>query len=528
MFFDYLHDLKNKIPKKYVFAFFSTIVIGFLAHGMMFLNKYAFHDEAHFMCGVGYTYESGRWGLGLMESLIKYIFGGTYSMPLINGLVSIICIALTVCCLVYLFKVEDKILIFLMAGLSVANVSVIMTFAYMFTAPYYFFALFLTALGAVIIAKKKNILWLIVAMGCIAFGMGIYQSYFGCATIMLCTYFIYELVLSEDEWKASFGKALRYVVCLLLSMTGYMVFNKLFLEVKQLELFDYKGMNTIGTINLTYVLQGIKSAYKSFFYSVRYNIFKMSPNFFVQKGILIMWLLVGLVLLILFRKKVKGTVNKVLFALAGLLVPLAMNIVWVMINNGTGSKPHPIMTYSFIFMFIFPILMLNLYCKSGEKNKKLINVEQVVLSVVLLVTIVWHVVFANIAYFRYDMMQTHTDMYYNTLITRIRSVEGYDDELKVAFIGEQNANDNSLYYISNDFPKYDMHTAMNQSTPLSTMNCHAWIWYMVNRCGFSPVMAEWGETNALKQSEEVKNMPCYPDDGSIKVVDGIVVIKLAN
>jgi len=30
------------------------------------------------------------------------------------------------------------------------------------------------------------------------------------------------------------------------------------------------------------------------------------------------------------------------------------------------------------------------------------------------------------------------------------------------------------------------------------------------------------------ENEEVKEMPCYPDDGAIRIIDGVVVVKLTD
>ena len=44
--------------------------------------------------------------------------------------------------------------------------------------------------------------------------------------------------------------------------------------------------------------------------------------------------------------------------------------------------------------------------------------------------------------------------------------------------------------------------------------------------GFDIPYADSGIRNILAQDERVKAMPCYPDNGSIKVIDDVVVIKL--
>lgn len=38
---------------------------------------------------------------------------------------------------------------------------------------------------------------------------------------------------------------------------------------------------------------------------------------------------------------------------------------------------------------------------------------------------------------------------------------------------------------------------------------------------------EAADTKALEERDDVKSMPCYPDSGFVKVIDGIVVVKLS-
>lgn len=49
--------------------------------------------------------------------------------------------------------------------------------------------------------------------------------------------------------------------------------------------------------------------------------------------------------------------------------------------------------------------------------------------------------------------------------------------------------------------------------------------YIDNWLGFSATCVDAEPFEVLK---EVKNMPSYPDDGSIKIIEGTVVVKLAD
>lgn len=46
--------------------------------------------------------------------------------------------------------------------------------------------------------------------------------------------------------------------------------------------------------------------------------------------------------------------------------------------------------------------------------------------------------------------------------------------------------------------------------------------------GFTPVTLPWEEIERLSETKEIKEMPCYPEDGSIKIVNENIIVKLAN
>ena len=52
---------------------------------------------------------------------------------------------------------------------------------------------------------------------------------------------------------------------------------------------------------------------------------------------------------------------------------------------------------------------------------------------------------------------------------------------------------------------------------------HSWKDFLNLWCGFSPPFAN---PEAFASLPEVQAMPAYPDSGSIRMVDGVVVVKL--
>lgn len=103
----------------------SATFWGLLAHGMVLFNKYSFHDDVRYFNEVGATYESGRWMLGILGSLSANLLGSkNYSLPVVNGTITILCIAAIVYLLVDSLKIQSKPLVILLCGSMVTFPSV--------------------------------------------------------------------------------------------------------------------------------------------------------------------------------------------------------------------------------------------------------------------------------------------------------------------------------------------------------------------------------------------------------------------
>lgn len=162
------------------YAFCSVFIAGFLAHAYMFFNKISFLDENTFYFDVGETYASGRWALGLIKAIQEWIGIENYSMPFWNGICSVLFIALMSALIVKLMNITSKVYASLIGAIMSVFPVVTATFAYMFTAPYYFFAGFCMVLAVCLCVNDKR-MWICSAL-LISFALGIYQAYFGVAT----------------------------------------------------------------------------------------------------------------------------------------------------------------------------------------------------------------------------------------------------------------------------------------------------------------------------------------------------------
>ncbi|MDE6538835.1 MAG: glucosyltransferase domain-containing protein [Ruminococcus sp.] len=139
---------------------FSSIIWGVFAHGMALFNKYSVHDDISALFSIGTTYTSGRWTLAILGKLYRILFGGGYySIPLFNGFISILCIALSAYLIINLLDIKSIGLCISITGILITFPVITGIFGYMFTAPYYMISLLFGVAGVWIANKRINILF---------------------------------------------------------------------------------------------------------------------------------------------------------------------------------------------------------------------------------------------------------------------------------------------------------------------------------------------------------------------------------
>ena len=194
------------------------------------------------------------------------------------------------------------------------------------------------------------------------------------------------------------------------------------------------------------------------------------------------------------------------------ILPLALNFInFAMITRENDT----LMIYSYVFLLIMPLMFIEEYRDFSFKMQKLM--QGIVL--VFAFAAVWqYQIQSNRAYLAMDLAKQQALSYYTTLITQIKSIDGYDDSYPIAIIGKE----------SNDItaPNIDLYTGNIRGTMTLQryINMYSRYDFMKYYCGFSP---EWySETDKLKSIYEIEEMPCYPKEGSICLLDGIIVVKI--
>lgn len=519
---DFLKKIWGRISVQVKYAFFGTVIIGLMAHLYQFTNKLYNYDElANIPAGYGTGVQSGRWFLTLLGDKLAVEFGN-YSIPLLNGMISVLLLAVSASLVVDMFKVKSKFFAAAIGGFMVVFPAVVCSFYFMYTVVFYYIALLMSVFAAYLVAKfPKNIVLHAVSVLLIACAVGTYQAYFSntaCLLLMMVIMLCAGLY-GDKTWKDVLLTAVRYLAVLILGMVLYFVLNKFFVGYWGVELNSYQGIDSMGQITLAQLVEAVVTCYKEFVKLCFANVSYLNPTSHVKKCFVLIMLIFAIGAFSKIFCEKGCVVKKVFMALGFGLIPLGSFLVYIMVPNGWV---YTLMAYSVVFVPVFALIWADRYTVTFDKKELLRKATQwcaALLSVVMLTVYIWY---ANGCYLSLEYTKYHDMAYCETMVTQIKSAEGYTDDMPVALLGDtiedETQNMGSMMGLT-----FGMDGKIE-----SNINSYARPFIITKLLGFAPRFCGYEEIVELMANEEVKEMPCYPDEGSVRVVDGVVVVKIVE
>ena len=468
-------------------AFYAAFAAGLAAHLYQFTNKLYNYDElANTPGGIGLSTEQGRWLLNWMGRFMRSVFGGSYSLPFFNGIFALLFLALSAGMVVSVFQVRNKLTAGLIGGLMTVFPAVVSMYFFMFLALYYAIGIFFSVFAAWLTVKyPKNIIANIAAVVMIACSLGVYQAYFPDTVCILLIVVILKAafggVKEKKEWKEFFLMIARFLVVMAAGVAVYFLINKAVLAVTHIQLTSYQGGDTMGKITIAQLISALKSCYTSFFDLGFSNVMGISYNRTVRRLIKVVWILFAAGIGAYLVLKKKEYLNKVIVLCGILVFPVAMFLIYVMAPN---SYCYTLMAYSVVFFFVYLV-------RNGN-------------------------------YMALEYTKYHDFSYVQTLITKIRSVEDYSQDKPVIVVGTQiNDSTNGMGSLIGD-------TFTVGGKADTNLGYNSLLYLMSDYLGFSPYYGTYEEIQNWMQREVVREMPSYPADGSIQVIDDTIIVKLSD
>lgn len=514
MFEDKVSNLLHQYKGRLLLGL-SLFLCGFLCHGYMLLNKIPNFDDAVALYVKGLSYTVGRWFLPITAMLTKGI-----SIPLIIGTFSIVFIIASAFLICDLFDVTYEPYIFLIGCIMLSFPTVTGTFTFMFTADAYFLSLLFVCAAIRLLKEKSSTLRLAAAIVLICCSIGIYQAYFDVACALALLYFMFLLAAKEKE---NAGKVFGKGVLLLAALAGGMV---LYLLVNRI-VFFVTGIRYQAS-SLAELLHNFPKAlvrsYREFFSLFLRDFVGVS----YCKAVRMVFVLAVVAFAggyeVLLVRKMKKTGNPFWFVLGNIafvLLPVACNAInFAMINREMDT----LMVYSYVLVPILPFFIIRNFKQdgTGRWESRLVELGKAGICLLMLLLFWQYALQSNRAYLGMDLAKQAAASYFTTMITEIKMTEGYHDEMPVAFVGEE-SKDRTVFNNGEAY-RGDVRGTMNLKRYI---NMYSREWFMGYYCGFLPAPYE-GDKEELMNRPEVVKMPCYPDEGSVAIVDGVLIVKIGD
>lgn len=499
-------------------AILSTLFWCFFVHGYRFANNMFTHDSL-----LQIYQDDSAWqiALGRVFQPVLLFFRGGICNPWLICFCALIWYCLTVCILTDLLEIQSAVEIVLLAGITVANLTItVANAAFLPWVDFFALALFLSCLG-VWLWKNARGLAKVSAFFCLIAVLGIYQAYI-CVTICLFMMLLIQDLQKDTALKSFMSKAVKTVGILMVAALCYFLIWKGFLALFGIWTADtYNGMASLGNYSDTSLMALLALTYRNVFQ------FFWNPDTFVTmvfKGIslsviwkyvlrLINFIILFFLLYELIRKNIKSGATWwqwCLQAVLLLLFPLGMNFTCFM----SKGMVHSLMTYGFVMPYIGAIALMD---KKPQKVER--NWGQVVTWLCILCLVWSGTVYANQVYLKKALQEEAAQSLMTRMIVDIEDMEDYiPGETPVALMGSFEKSpymEQSLKGFGELLPYGMGNTAL---TYVGTD--YAMLQFECN--------VQMNLVRIDGSAEEIQRMPTYPNHGAIRYVDGVLVVKISE
>lgn len=508
---------RNKVQKRSKIAFFSTFVIGLLVHLYKFTNTLPNHDSLFNFYSSQNIVGSGRWFLSIACGFSSY-----FDLPWVNGVLSLLFIALTMVVLVDIFEMKNPILIVLSGAVLVSFPSITETFFFEFTADGYMLAMLLAAVAVYLthLEETRVSRWGLSGV-CICLSCAIYQAYVSFALVLTLLYFIYDLLENRHETKAYLKWIRNQIIVYAVSLAAYYVIWKICMKIEGVTVNDYQGISEVGKISAALIWSGFKNVIRTpLFFFLQWNVFEHGVTLYALLNIIFLLVMTAILVTACVKSKIiRRKAHLALFLLDfALLFPCAC--IWHFTSESVGYRP--MMLTSLALLYIFTALLFERWGSAKWSN---------VAGGLFTVIVFNFVIMANISYYYMNLCYERTYADGIEMMNRIHEIQEEYEISNIAVVG------NRIYDVQ--LKDVDEKTgAMNPSGKIHILSGvleenllydqYHTVYFLDTVLGLDLEPITKDELETLEQTEMVSDMGVWPAPDSVTVMDRTLVLKLCE
>jgi len=518
---EYLSKLWKRISYPVKITFASSMALGLIVHLFMITNVLPNHDTVAMYDTLHWPIIQGRW-----FEFIPALLNDGYVMPWVNGLLALFYIAISACIVIKCLQIKNSLHCVLISGLMVSFPTVTCVLTYIIHSNSLIFPLLLACLAVYITLRFRYgfcIGWAFITMS-----LGVYQAYISVAASLAVGVLIIDILQANLPLKKILIKGIKLFSIFLFGLIAYFVIVKITLNIFHIELTTYQGFDNMGKIPISMIPHLIKKAYIgifNFFIFDDYRLVKYHIPFLKQLFYVMMVISALIFLEIVIQKKLlqQKKVHFFLLVILVILYPLACSLVYLM----NASIVYLNMLYGMVLLPIASIVLMEIAHDnvSNKKNVFLLTFNRAacwIISIVLVIYIYNYGILANKAYIKSHLAYEQSYAFSIELARRIESVVQSDKDTPILLVGRPAQPINQIpvfnelagLYLGADF----------------LPGSYNYAFFMQNFLGFRYNL-KYCDSNDIEKYEIGKTllkMPLYPEQGSIKKVNNVVIVKFSS
>lgn len=492
------------IKREWKFAFLSAFFIGLLTHLYRLTNFLHNWDSIQNFHSRQDTTFLGRWFLTYSCGISSY-----YDLPVVNGLLSLVYLALCAVCITELFHLKKGLSIFLLSAVLVTFPSVTSTFSYNFTADGYFLAMLLAAAAVLVTVRYRAGFAAGAVLLCLSYGT--YQAYICFALMLVLLWLLDSLFIREARFQSLLAPVCRLLVMGAAGTALYYVILRLMLRAKDMELLSYQGIAGASLPGLS----GIRSAFGSCLAQFRhFYLGDLRPSLYTALHVAILLLSVCMIVYFIMIKRIYQKPAELAASLFLLIcIPFAACAVYFV---SPDVEYHTLMCSSFILLDFLPVLFYD--NMGGEKRPPRSEVFLAFAASGLLLTAACN--YALIANIGYLYMQRSYERTYALTVQIAEAIRETPKEEPLTQIGV-------IGYLNDQYVMLDLPPELTGITPSYYIDGQYGVRVLLNDYfGYSLSDAPDDIIIPFVHSDAYAGMECWPSEKSVLIDGGIIYLKL--
>ena len=466
---------------------------------------------------------AGDWEISLGRALQRYADRARFGIvsESFNSILTLLLISIGNTLIVYKLRIEHTLYKCLFYIILIANpiVCCSLSYSYMsvnFGLAYCFSVLSFIFIDTDIKSKKKFMISILFSACFLGISMAFYQAYI-CVTSVLIVSMILKMLVENKGTKYCFKYIILCICAYCVGGVVYFIITKTFLYRADVQLASYKGASNVDILYMIKALpNSIKQCYKQFGIYC-FDLKAFSNLEFVDILLYGFLAIYALTIIIQGYKLLKNSlINGILFfVMIGVLPIASCSVLLIAVGNS--------MTELMSMGMLLCILLLGRIVPDDGKFGFILKR----IYLVIMLAFMWF----QLSAVENDQLalkegKNATITLTENIIQNLKMDYNLDEKKVVAFVGRP--ADNNTFTKSRAYNMANRYAMFGCWSTNARNNRVSWSGVISNFLGTNINLCSDADYEKIVQSERIKSMPEYPAEGSICMIEDLIVVKVSD